>query len=180
MSTGDRFIELRKALSKNGAIELSQTEAGALIGVNRNSWRRYELGELPNGQAMARLAELGVSIDWLLTGQGPMLIGEPSTTIPNQEINDDKDKELEELRAALEQEKSKTAEWKAGATNLLAGCIMAIDNMVIQQRINLPLKQRAAAITSMFIEMGSLSPEEIHERMAKAQKEKDKKGGLRR
>ncbi|MEA1652555.1 hypothetical protein UAJ10_26540 [Nitrospirillum sp. BR 11164] len=38
-----------------------------------NTWQGYErLGKLPKGETLARLLELDISVDWLLTGHGTM------------------------------------------------------------------------------------------------------------
>jgi transcriptional regulator with XRE-family HTH domain len=68
-TTAERFAAIRAALGLSG-IEMS-----AAAGVNRDTWRRYEAGDLPNGETLSRLAQLGFSVDWILTGNGPMRLG---------------------------------------------------------------------------------------------------------
>ena len=46
------------------------------VGVSRDTWRRYEKGDVPTGETLLRLSELGFSVDWLLTGTGPMRPGD--------------------------------------------------------------------------------------------------------
>jgi transcriptional regulator with XRE-family HTH domain len=68
-TTAERFAEIRAALGFNG------TEMASAAGVNRDTWRRYEAGDLPNGETLSKLAALGFSVDWILTGNGPMRLG---------------------------------------------------------------------------------------------------------
>lgn len=52
----------------------TQMEACFLLGVSSPSnIRRYVLGEgLPSGSVLAALADLGINVNWLLTGNGSM------------------------------------------------------------------------------------------------------------
>jgi phage repressor protein C with HTH and peptisase S24 domain len=63
-TSGERFVEVREICG------VSITEMAEKAGVGRDTWRRYEAGDLPTGQVLARLREMGFSIDWLLTGEG--------------------------------------------------------------------------------------------------------------
>lgn len=69
MTLGDRFRAIRKHF------DLNATQMGQRVGLGgRSSWERYERGEnVPNGDILLHLAEMGVSADWLLTGNGEML-----------------------------------------------------------------------------------------------------------
>ena len=69
MSTvGDRIREARKELG------LSAAEAGQRAGVTRVSWERYELNKSePKPGPLKMLVKGGISADWLLAGEGPML-----------------------------------------------------------------------------------------------------------
>lgn len=74
MNVADRFKALREKWG------LSQMDMASRLGIARNTWQRHEKGELPNGETLQRLAEQGVNIQWLLTGHGSMMIGDPSAT----------------------------------------------------------------------------------------------------
>ena len=63
---GERLAQIRTSLAIN------QSAMAKLIGVERDSWRRYEGGDMPNGKPLARLASMGFSVDWILTGEGSM------------------------------------------------------------------------------------------------------------
>ncbi len=67
-SFGRRLKEARKASG------MSQVELAPLIGLAKDSVSRYERGEVsPNAELVMLLAvSLGVSADWLLTGEGEM------------------------------------------------------------------------------------------------------------
>lgn len=52
-------------------MKLSQEEIAAAVGGKGRSWRGYEKGEqIPGGQVLEGLSQLGISIDWLFTGEG--------------------------------------------------------------------------------------------------------------
>lgn len=66
-----RFGLMRKALGFK-----RQADFADAIGRARNSISAYERGtQVPDGETLLRLAQLGVQIQWLLTGDGDMLIG---------------------------------------------------------------------------------------------------------
>jgi len=66
MTIAHRLTEIRAHLG------LNQTEMAERVGVKRDSWRRYEGGDTPTGEPLERLARLGFSVDWILTGLGSM------------------------------------------------------------------------------------------------------------
>lgn len=76
---GDRIRQARAAL------KLSQEEAAEAAKIPLGSVRKYEQGSSkPGSDALASLSTLGINANWLLTGEGPMLVanlnasGEPS------------------------------------------------------------------------------------------------------
>lgn len=75
---GERFVAIRKHLG------CSQAEAGERVSVSKNSWQRFEAGDVPNGKTLVALTELGFSADWLLTGRGSMLRGGGSISTAQQ------------------------------------------------------------------------------------------------
>ncbi len=60
---GNRLQEERSDRS------LSQAEAGALAGVSREMWGRYERGALPGGDVLLALANAGFDALYILTGR---------------------------------------------------------------------------------------------------------------
>lgn len=70
---GGRLKEARAALG------LTQKELCALIEKPLPSLRDYELGKsIPGGEAIAGLVRAGINANWLLTGDGPMLLAAPA------------------------------------------------------------------------------------------------------
>lgn len=65
-TTGERIRQLRG--------DLSQAEFASKIGVHKEMVGKYERGQnVPGGDVLTRMREVfGVSLDWLLTGQGQM------------------------------------------------------------------------------------------------------------
>ncbi len=80
MNIGERLRLLR------GKLELSQADASLKFGIPSGSWKKYETGPSePGAGALRALAEGGVNINWLLTGEGKMLLAEaePEYMQPN-------------------------------------------------------------------------------------------------
>lgn len=70
-AVGGRLKEARAALG------LTQKELCALIEKPLPSLRDYELGKsIPGGEAVASLVRAGINANWLLTGEGPMLLAD--------------------------------------------------------------------------------------------------------
>ncbi|WP_338845621.1 helix-turn-helix transcriptional regulator [Massilia sp. W12] len=64
---GLRLQALREALN------LRQTDIAKMAGVTRSVWQKYEMGSvMPGSLALIKLAQSGVNLHWLLTGQGRM------------------------------------------------------------------------------------------------------------
>ena len=60
---GNRLREERERLG------LTQAEAGALVGVSREMWGKYERGALPGGEVLVSLGSGEMDILYILTGQ---------------------------------------------------------------------------------------------------------------
>jgi transcriptional regulator with XRE-family HTH domain len=145
---------------------LSQTDMASRVGVTRNTWQRYEKGELPNGETLLRLAELGGNIQWLLTGHGSMMVTE-TITDPTAPSGPDMLAVLNYLRsenarlttllsqkdAALRQEKARSQVFLGEAKNLLAVCISAVDHLRQQHLLQTGAEQTADLIMSMFLQL---------------------------
>jgi transcriptional regulator with XRE-family HTH domain len=57
------------------ALSLKQTEVAAQSGVSEGGYQKYEMGRsVPGGEAIAGFVRLGINANWLLTGEGPMLL----------------------------------------------------------------------------------------------------------
>ncbi len=64
---GERFVLVRKHLGG------TQHEVATRVGVSKNTWQRYEKGDVPTGATLLALAAEGIDTHWLLTGEGSML-----------------------------------------------------------------------------------------------------------
>lgn len=52
---------------------LSLRAMGKHLGLGKSTWHQYERGQRePSMQALVKLAELGINVNWLLTGEGQM------------------------------------------------------------------------------------------------------------
>lgn len=83
MTIGERLCTIR------GKFDLSQEGAAAKYFIPLGSWKKYEIGPSePGSGALRKLAEGGVNVNWLLTGEGEMLLTDQSSntneTIPSQ------------------------------------------------------------------------------------------------
>lgn len=71
MTVAERLKEAR------GALGLTQAEAVSKFGIPLGSLRKYEQGPSePGSQALAGLAKAGINVNWLLTGDGKMLLAD--------------------------------------------------------------------------------------------------------
>lgn len=62
-----------------GALSLTQKELCNVAGMKLPSLRDYELGNsVPGGEAVACLSRVGINANWLLTGEGQMLLPPPA------------------------------------------------------------------------------------------------------
>lgn len=56
---------------------LKQPDAATLLGVPASTYQKYEMGlRAPGAEAMECFVRAGINANWLLTGEGPMLIAE--------------------------------------------------------------------------------------------------------
>lgn len=77
MSIGERIKALRNSL------RLSQQECCDLTGIPLGTYKKYEGDDrAPGSEALAGLRKLGASIDWLVTGEGQMLLKDLQTPPP--------------------------------------------------------------------------------------------------
>jgi transcriptional regulator with XRE-family HTH domain len=71
------------------AERLSQDAAGAALGVPVGTYQKYELGSRgPNAESMEAFARAGINVNWLLLGQGPMLIADLADATRGPDILD--------------------------------------------------------------------------------------------
>lgn len=106
MNIGNRIEAVRGHLSRR--------EFARLIDVVESTLRNYENGlSLPNSSTISKIcAIMGVSMEWLVNGTGPMRAGE---TPPPPAGEDDKDARIRELEAELAREKEAKEAWKYAA-----------------------------------------------------------------
>lgn len=66
-SIGKRLEEIREEM------DLSLRDMAKKVGVSVSTWQRLIAdGNPPKGETLLRLADMGFSSDWILTGEGPM------------------------------------------------------------------------------------------------------------
>lgn len=162
MTVSNRFRSLREKWC------LSQTDMANRAGVTRNSWQRYEKGELPNGETLLRLAELGGNVQWLLTGQGPMLVEAvappDAASIPDngdaravmsylQAENARLTVALSQAQGALLAERARRQQGLAEMRPLLAACVTAVDHLKQQPHVQMNAQQTADLIVGMLNQM---------------------------
>ena len=69
-----RIKKIRKRLN------LSQKAFAEKVGVDQGRVSQWETEKsLPHSKALMKMANLGVNINWLLTGDGEMMVGAPSS-----------------------------------------------------------------------------------------------------
>lgn len=57
--------------------KLTQPGAASLYGVKPSSYQKYEMGlSAPGAEAMEKFVRAGINANWLLTGEGPMLLAD--------------------------------------------------------------------------------------------------------
>jgi hypothetical protein len=110
------------------------------------------------------VAELGGNVQWLLTGNGPMMATEK--TADPAEITTGPDTlailnylrlenarltiHLAQMEAAQQQERARNQAFMGEAKTLLAVCISAVDHLRRQQLLQTGAEQAADMIMSMF------------------------------
>jgi hypothetical protein len=70
-----------------GALKETQYGMGPLLCISQYSWQKYETkGHIPGGRVLAGLVELGFNANWLLTGNGTMMIEESNASTQSKSI----------------------------------------------------------------------------------------------
>jgi len=89
---------LRSVIDDRG---MSIREASEAVGIPYRTLQNYLLGERePNAKAMAAIrTHLGISLDWLLTGEGSMCLGEADETSEMRTVNQQEESILELFRS---------------------------------------------------------------------------------
>ncbi len=95
----ERLRELRLHLG------YTQKQMAAAAKAKYRSWQDYECGKnVPGGRVLAGLAEIGINVNWVLTGEGDMRIAPtemPSGDAALQSIQEQLDRLSEEQLRAL-------------------------------------------------------------------------------
>jgi len=87
-----RIRKIRKRLN------LSQKAFAEKVGVDQGRISQWETEKsLPNSNALIKMARLGVNINWLLTGDGEMMMGAPSFPKRKGIFSEEQIKEIEKL-----------------------------------------------------------------------------------
>lgn len=132
---GDRLKQVREYLGD------TQISMAARFGLGTNTWKIYEYeGRLPKTETLLSLADLGVSIDWLLTSEGTMLRAEAG------------------LREARPDEP-----WVPVMPNLplLGGCLMAVEGIEQETGRKMGPEEKARAAIRMYENVGAMQISEI-------------------
>ncbi|WP_233095425.1 helix-turn-helix domain-containing protein [Pseudomonas sp. MF6767] len=89
---------LRSVIDDRG---MSIKEASEVVGIPYRTLQNYLLGERePNAKAMAAIrTHLGISLDWLLTGEGSMFLGVSAESSEKQAANQQEEAILELFRS---------------------------------------------------------------------------------
>ena len=70
------------------AIGLGQAEGASKFGIPISTYRKYESGPSePGADAVAGISRAGINANWLLTGEGPMLLSELITDALNDFVD---------------------------------------------------------------------------------------------
>ncbi len=103
MGLPERLKEARKALG------FTQKEMANAVSVILQTWQVYESGKsVPGGKVLTALSDIGLNIDWLLTGKGEMknadtMLGEKLYEISNESQQTSVDKvDIELLSMIIE------------------------------------------------------------------------------
>jgi len=80
----DRLKQVREILGK------SQRDMASLINMSYKGWQQYESGDsIPGGKVLQSLANLGFSVNWILTGEGEMRTADIKNTVESTgQVND--------------------------------------------------------------------------------------------
>lgn len=79
---GKRLRDIRKELG------LNPESAAAKANVSAQQWRKYERGEAePKISKMIFLFQEGFSLEWIMTGKGPMRSGEVAPSVDQNEVS---------------------------------------------------------------------------------------------
>ena len=121
MSLHDRLKIVREYLAK------SQRDMSVTVGLGISVWRSYEIGSsFPGGKVFEALARLGFNVNWLLTGEGEMLLKKWPVKV-TKEVTDMFGRagkpivfEVDELFGAriYNELKGRTSEWLASESNI--------------------------------------------------------------
>lgn len=113
---GKRLHAIRSGMSLNATKMAELVELRA-----RQTWELYERGvRLPECSVLIRLAELRYNVNWILTGEGGMMLGD-----------------IVSAPATID-------------SNALAATIVVVDEMLAQQGVSPPAKDRAELIVKLY------------------------------
>lgn len=69
-------------------LDVSQGQLGEMVGGTKRGVQENEGGRsAPQAKMLARLAELGLNVNWLLTGHGPMLLADLEAGAPSSPLD---------------------------------------------------------------------------------------------
>ncbi len=69
------------------ALSLNQKEFASKSGVGFSSYQKYEMGlSIPGGDAIRGFVQLGINANWLITGDGEMLLADDRPRLTKYEV----------------------------------------------------------------------------------------------
>lgn len=135
-------------------LRLKQDEMSAKSGVPLSSYQKYELGpSLPGAEAMEGFVRAGINANWLLTGEGPMLL---------EELQHQGGAELEAARAelaALQARMDKMLEELAPQLEVLRKVVLILEEELEDADIELTPESKAKVIVILYehaVKVGAL------------------------
>lgn len=152
---------------------LNQEQFGTRLGVHKNTISNYERDREPDAYfCRAVRREYGVSIDWLLTGEGPMMAASPDTSgLRKQlaallalkgELSYSLEQaivmmgfslaELEGMPVArdLQMIRNTIAHGMAVNTDALAGAMAAVEELIAERRVTLAPEKKAKLVSLVY------------------------------
>lgn len=131
---GSRLKTWRKKL---GLTQLGFSES---TGIHVAQIKKYELGtSLPSGEIMAKIADTGVNLNWLIAGQGPMILSQnqesQSPLPPTLSEFEDRFKAIFNLLQGMDEEK------RSSTVNELFGRVQELQRVDEMEKIIKEMKK---------------------------------------
>lgn len=137
---------------------MSQKDAAAHFGVPSRTYQDYERGlKAPGAGAVEAFVRAGINANWLLTGEGPMLLADLSTMARVNMLLAERDSLAEGLKQALE--KSWAAQEPKINVDAMVQAIAAIFQVAPKGESVESLARKAVAFYQYCESQGLITPE---------------------